>query len=328
MLFMHCGWVRTGTTSLQAALVAHQGELSTAGIVYPDRWRRDGNDNHHGIVELLESSPGEAKAELRRFQHELGSLAGGTVLVSCEDLTYWAVDGKRATLLGVLAAARGTMPVTCIWTLRNVVETVKSLYHRQMLIQRPVPPPPTEVIGRLLARPDWPEAMFAGLYRLESAVDDTVYLNYTCHGSHSRELLRIVGVTPPLSTSIDRWLNKKPPLNARLSHKAAVTILHRDKVSARAGFEMTKTDLADLFYRGEFKFEDDRRCDLFDYQEAMDLHEKALSAARDCGFLPYLQFFENDEPEIPGQADIDPDVLTDEDLDRLVACLQHAQVAD
>lgn len=48
MLYLHCGWPRTGTTSLQAALFEHKDELAAGGTVYPDRWRSPIGFTHHG----------------------------------------------------------------------------------------------------------------------------------------------------------------------------------------------------------------------------------------------------------------------------------------
>jgi hypothetical protein len=322
MLFMHGGWVRTGTSSLQAALVAYRDDLASAGIVYPDRWRLPERDNHHGVIELLQREDEDAKPELERFLSQLGSLSDGAVLLSAESLTYWLAGDNRDALLNLVAAARETMPVTCIWTLRNIVDVASSLYLRQLLIRRQLPSP-REVMRGLTDEASWVKDTFAGHRRLEGALDNTVYLKYKRDGSHSYELLRVVGVPPTVSTSFKERLNHGPRLNARLSHKGAVAMLHRDEISARAGFAIGRAELANLFYGGEFRFDEDSPCALFDDDAIEELHRHALSAARKSGFATYLEFFEDDELERSTPVDIDPDVLNDEDLSRLAVGLRQ-----
>lgn len=327
MLFMHGGWVRTGTTSLQAALVANREDLAAAGIVYPDRWRLGGrNDNHHGLIELLER--GDEPCEFERFRDELRAIAGsGSVLLSAESLTYFLAGAKRETLLSLLAALRGDMPVHVIWTLRNLVDIVTSLYLRQILTLRKSPPTPAEFLRDVTADRDWPGESFAGLRRLEAGVERTTYLGYERGGSHSRELLRVVGVPSEVRVPIEEGLAAEPRLNARLTHKQAVAILRRDQISARLGTAVDRAELADLFYRGEFRFDDDAPCGLFESGALRDLHRRALDAARDTGFAPYLDLFAQDEIDCPAPVEIDADVLGDDDLSRLAAHLDRRAVS-
>lgn len=323
MLFMHCGWVRTGTSSLQAALVAHREELATAGVNYPDRWQLEGSDNHQGFIELLKGENG--RKQLRRQLVEVSS-SNDTVLLSAESLTYWLTGDNRSTLLSFLTTTRERLPVTCIWTLRNLVEVVNSMYLRHILSQHRQPRPADEFVRAFAARDGWPADQFTGQRRLEAGVDDTVYLRYATDGSHNRALLQTAGVPSRVSTSIERQLEEEPRLNARLSHKGAVVVLHRDQVSARLGFEIDKAVLTKAIYRGELKFHDDGPCRLFAGEAIAELHRRALSAARDSDFAPYLEFFGSDEPDTSPPVELDPDLLDENDLDRLAACLDKGPV--
>ena len=325
MLYLHCGWLRTGTTSLQAAILAHREELAAAGIVYPDWWRPGGITDHHGLVDTLHKSDEEAGRDLALFESRLRTLRGRTVMISSESLTYEVIDERRAALLSLLAAAEAAMEMTRVWTLRNFADTLKSIYHRFTLTGNR-PPSPEEFLERVTGSgKNWPEDMFSGLRALERVPGETVYLKYERDGSHSRELLRVMRFPPELRASIEERMARGPRMNPRLTQKGAVAIIHRDEISARAGFAIDKRALLHLFRRGEFRFEDDRTCNLFDEAATTFVHEQARTAARATGFSPYLEFFGDGEPEMSPPTAIDPDLLDDHDLDRLVDALQSTR---
>src|ERR1700746_1575901 len=115
MLRLHCGWPKTGTTSLQAALAAQRGRLKMEGIVYPDRWSRHGDDSHNGLVDLLGGAEGGG-AVFGQVRRSLDAHAGETVLLSSESLGAWLVREETHELLLELIAVAGEQgPVACIW---------------------------------------------------------------------------------------------------------------------------------------------------------------------------------------------------------------------
>ena len=324
MLYLHCGWLRTGTTSLQTAIIGHREQLTEANIVYPDWWRPDGVTDHHGLVRIVNKRGEDAQRQLEGFRQQLQSLAHGTVIISSESLTLSVDNDKCDRVLDLFAAARTVMPITQIWTLRNFADTVKSVYHR-FGITRADPPSPTEYLDRLGEEgKHLPEELFAGLLRVANTPDDTVYLKYAHDGLHSREVLRTMRLPPELHTSIEKQITNGPRLNPRLSHKGAIAVRCLEEISARAGFSIDKDELVDLFRGGQFAFDDDRPCNLFDEDLTASLHEQALAAAHKVGFTTYLEFFADTTPEISPALPIDPDLLDDGDIERLAGALRPA----
>jgi hypothetical protein len=111
-------------------------------------------------------------------------------------------------------------------------------------------------------------------------------------------------------------------LNAGVTHKQFVAVLNTEKLSARAGMRIDKRSLLYLFQFGEFRFEDDRPCELLGRSVREELHRQALQVARDCGLVSYVRFFADDPlDEVPPPTRLDDEVLGDEDLERIVAHL-------
>ena len=264
---------------------------------------------------------GAGESAREEFRDRLASLPGQNVLTSSESLTYCVADQRCDALLDLVRAARTTMPVKCIWTLRNAVDLTLSLYHRLILARPGAVPTPAEITLRLLRDDSWPENLFIGLRRLEGAVDGVFYLKYRRDGSHNRELLRIVGVPEALAASMEAQLEEQSRLHARFSHKEAVAVLHHEEISARAGVKIDKGDLIDLFFGADFRFDDDAPCNLFGEEEMGELRQRALGAAQRCGFEPYLEFFEGEELPPSAPLKLDPNVLSDEDLERVLDSL-------
>src|SRR6187397_106104 len=122
MLYLHCGWLRTGTTSLQAAIIAHRDALAAAAYVYPDRWRTAPVTDHHGLIEMMEKDGEEARQEWDLFQRQLYSLSERTTILSSESLTHWLAKDKTESLLRLVQTIQTTMPLAILWTLRNVAD--------------------------------------------------------------------------------------------------------------------------------------------------------------------------------------------------------------
>lgn len=321
MLFLHGGWVRTGTTSLQTTLVEKRDSLILAGVVYPDKWRLPGSNNHHGVVELLDDASERESVELRRFRDDLESLAIGhdAVLLSAESLTYCLNAAECEKLIRLLSVVREAMPVTCIWTLREVGDLVRSLYLRHFA--RRDLRGPTEMVHGLITATDWPGESFTALQQIEGAVDDVIYLKYEKDGAHNRKLLQAIGTPDSLLGSIQGRLAGRH-LNESLSHKAALTLLHYERILEGLGIATSRTELQKLFASETFSFERDGPFALADTYTMERLREKALASAATCGFTPYLDFFGNETPEMPMFSDLSPRALAAEDLARLKVALE------
>jgi hypothetical protein len=313
LLLVHGGLRRTGTSSLQAVLAAHRAELTAVGVDYPDRWRPGGADAHHGLAELLE--PGEGRdAALDSFRLYLEGRAGGSVLLSSEVLSTWLSEDRRPSLLGLLRRAGEATRLCCAWTLRPADEILTSMYLHQVMFGYEVPGPEEYFLTGL---PRVTEAI-VGLGELERALDgESIYMEYDPAGAHNEEILSRAGVADPTRGQLMEALRESPRLNPRLTHKAAAAMLHRDAISVQMGVEVTSPALKGLFYEDGPHFAGDGPCVVVGDELRRAAHNEALSAAREIGFAPYLEFFgdhkiEAAPPEIPG-----PDALNGEDLERL-----------
>lgn len=320
MLYLHCGWPKTGTKSLQAALFQQRGPLGNAGISYPDRWRRqlvpqlvDGS--HNGFVDLLtafEDSP-TAVDELREF---LTAHADEDVLISSELIATWVRQpGNHEVARRFLAAVGEAMPITCVWTLRRFDDLACSLY-LQMISMGIRLPAPTEFIGSVS-----PKGLFAGMRRMEQCVEGVAYVKYRSDGGHNAELLRALGIPISLSEGIVREATDGPRLNPSLTHKQAVALLNVESLSARAGVALDKEVLREAFNAGGFEFEGDGPCELVNGGVRRGSRERALECAAEIGLESYVRFYEGqegtDEPS-PAFVGTGPEHLDDEDLSRLV----------
>jgi hypothetical protein len=314
-LYVHCGWQRTGTTSLQAVLARYQVELAASGVIYPARWRPGRGDAHHGLARLLRS---DEDAAIREFRTYLGTRSDQTVLLSSEPFTSWVADRRRPAFLRLLHGGQEAMPVTCVWVLRSVEQVLTSGYLR-MLMSGPVAESPDEYFAGGI---DIIDALIAGTCELEDELgEEFAYVKYERDGAHNAEVLKRVGVPEPLRERIVEELRRMPHSNPRLTHKGMLAVNHVDEISARAGVEITHADLTALFRTGQFSFEDDEPYEIVDADVRRATHDAALRASRDHGFAPYLEFFGDLEVAPGSPASLDPALLTDRDIERLVAHL-------
>jgi hypothetical protein len=323
VLYLHGGLPRTGTTSFQAVLFRNRRRLAEVGVLYPDRWR-DGWDAHHGFVALLE--PGAAdNGEVEEFHHLLRSNREEAVLISTEHLTtrLRAVDGRLKPLLSLLGTAGEITPVTCLWTLRRADSLLTSVYLLRVWNDQPVPAPAEFFHEHTRVYCDG----VGGLCEVSDALDgNAVYSRYKPGGAHHEEILRTVGVADPVRREIVDELRGGPRLNLQLTQKAAAAMLNLEAISARAGIEIPHAALKEAFFYGALKFDDDARCELIGSDRRRAVHEEVLAASATVGFEPYRAFFGAEEIQPASPVSLDPDVLTDEDLGRLVAHVADAGV--
>lgn len=317
MLFAHCGMQRTGTSSLQAVLARQREALAAAGVDYPLRWRVRDSHAHYGLVELLKPSP-DREAALADLRAYLSSVEAGTVLLSSEGLASWLSEDRLPALLNFLRAAQAEVPVTCIWTLRSADEFLASMYLHQIMFGYRVPAPSEyflENMHRLAGG-------MARMRQLEQALcTDFIYVKYEEDGSHNTEILTHVGLPADVRETLLGELRLGPRLNPSLSRKSAAAMLHIDAISTRAGMEVTRANLKQLAYVNAFRFQEDGPCVLVENAVRRHVHEVALSAAYECGFAPYIEFFERHEIEAASPTSTEPSVLTDEDIEQLMSHL-------
>jgi hypothetical protein len=316
MLYMHCGWPRTGSSSFQAVLTGHRDQLAEVGVDYPDRWRLRNSDAHYGITETLESVAVEDIGAVEGFLDYLRSAAARKVLISNESISHWLVAGKRESLIELLLAAQEVTTVTCLWALRRADRWAGSMYLHRIDTGHPVPAPDTYFRECAAMVPD----IIAGQREVEQALNgNQIYCRYEDSGAHYGELLRAVGVADSVRVDIETDLRVGPRRNRGPSQKATAALLHADALSARAGVDLTVERLRGVFRSGDFEFDDDMPCELVDVEVAQAVHRRALEAAGEAGFKPYVEFFGAEAVEPSTPVALEPEALTDEDLSRLVS---------
>jgi hypothetical protein len=324
MLYLHCGWPRTGTSSLQAALFERRDELATGRIVYPERWLESArNPVHSGLYGVLRDSL-DSPGALTDFERFLAAERDRDVLLSAEGLCNWLLtERKREALLGLLARAQAVMPLHCVWVLRRFDEAWSSLYLLGLRIGLDVPPPAAYLEGPPHPGDSFgaadPDALFAGMAAVEQAVAAVEYLRYDARGSHSLELLRAAGAPAALVAEVAATLASRPRANVSLSHKQAAALLEVDALAARAGVGLDPAAIRAAIERGELRFRGDRRCELLDGATRRALHERALAAASRHGISAYPAFYERQEIRDPAGHGVGPEALGEADLARLLA---------
>ena len=319
MLLLHCGWPRTGTSSVQAVLFEHRDLLADAGIVYPDRWLDERGFGHHRLNELLAGD--DADAFLDEFRRFLDSHSDQRVVLSAESFSgRLRADERLEALLALLATAREVMPVTCLWTLRRVDELLSSGYLMQLRVGRGAElPSPREYIA---GEESYSSGTFDRLRRVEAAAGGAVYVKYDPGGAHNRELLAALGLDGPAMSQIVDALERGPRRNLSPRQKEAVAMANPKTLSRRTGTELDTMALCRTFARGDFCFEQDWPCELVGEDVKVMVHRRTLAAAREQGFEPYIELFAGDEVEMASpHVGLDPEILTDRDLDRLLAHL-------
>jgi hypothetical protein len=317
MLYLHLGWPKTGTTTLQRAMAEHRDLLDRAGTVYPDRWSREGDDSHNNIADWV-GDLDRYDTALRELTDFLTAHAGKDVLLSSESLTTRLLRPRPCeALLTMVRTIREVMPVTVVCTLRRLDDLIHSLYVQFSLAGVTTQTPQQFMEGGLRSR------LFANMRRLgDSSGGGTVYCKYDRGGAHNVELLHALELPADVSDAVLSNLRAMRRLNASRSHKQMSAAINVDELSARCGVELSKRALLDAFDRDGLRFDGDRPCELAGEALRRDLREAGLESARKSGFAPYLEFFEEAEAEeAPAAEPFEADDLSDEDLDRLVSHL-------
>lgn len=326
MLYLHCGWPRTGTSSLQAALYARRASLADAGILFPEKWwvTTGLGKTHGGLVELLgdSSEAEEARDDFKRF---LADHSEHDVLLSAETLTEPLFFRERHDgLRRLLDAALEAMPTRCIWALRRIDELAISLARRPKAVGADSPPLP---LSGDVGKRERLEDLFTGMTQMEQLVEgEAVYLEYAPSGEHNMKLMSAAGIPQRIQAAIGKELSDSPRVNARLSRKQTAALVNLDELSRRTGIELDEGMVRSAIHQGVLVFEDDELYDLGDREARVALHERALSAARGQGFEPYTRFFAEAEIDECGPAaTLTPDALTEEDVSRLVAVARDSR---
>ncbi|HET8863126.1 MAG TPA: glycosyltransferase [Solirubrobacterales bacterium] len=221
MIYLHCGWPKTGTTSLQASLAKHRDRLAASGIVYPDVWHR-GDNTHNELTELLRRSPDASRA-LAEVDALRETIDGRNLLLSAESLTTWMVgSGDAKRFLEFLSELGEMEHVKCVWTLRRFDEVIVSLH----LQPRPEALEPSSLAP--LMRGLEADHLFDCMHGVEEVAAESVYVKYQPDGRHNIELLRALGVPRELARDIERDLNAGPRLNVA-RNRADVSVEPRER---------------------------------------------------------------------------------------------------
>jgi hypothetical protein len=313
VIYLHCGWPKTGTTTLQAAVMRHRDRLGAAGILYPNAWRENESTAHVGLIRALRSG-GKSSDGIDQFKRELTHHGNGDVLLSCEGVSNWVWGQDRyEALSSFLEVVQEVAPVTCIWTLRRFDEMVHSgCVHklRMGFLSRS----PREAM-----KASRPERMLPSICNLNDVVHGrALYLKYDTAGTHHTEMLRSLGLPQEASETLEFELASSSRFNRSPTRKELLVITHLKEVSAKTGVALNYQALSDAFHDDNFSFSEDGPCELAGPEARRDLHERALKTARDCGFAAYLRFFAHERlDDYPPPTVLDPTDLADEDLRRL-----------
>jgi hypothetical protein len=302
---------------LQAAIAQHRDRLAVAGAVYPARWGRKGDDTHNELTDMMRSAQ-KGEGGFEDLEELLERHGNEDVLLSSESLTQWVLREERLeVLLTLLSVARSAAPVRCVWTLRRFDDVAHSLC-LQMLLAGLLRHSPVEYME------GFPIAdMFTNMRRVEEAVHgDAVYVKYDRSGAHNKQLLAAFGLSTNVAGAVESALGMSSRLNVSGTHKEVAARINAEELSARSGVELREDALSECFGGGEFRFHDDGPCELVGRGVREELHERALAAAHETGFGPYLRFFGEEKLEaMPERATLDADVLSGEDLERLAGRL-------
>jgi hypothetical protein len=321
LLYLHCGWPRTGTTSLQRALHESRAELAQAGILYPERWQTAAEENdfgHHGLVDFLTENSDTEQA-ISDFYRYLGSRQH-PVLLSTESISNWLERKRLPALMRWLGLVRGVTNLRCLWTLRRMDELFASIYLHELrggLDQQP------QEYFRNRLEIGWIEEIVYGMAQLRGSSNwATVCTAYQPDGKHLGQLLSAVAVPETLRNRILKLVKQGPRWGVRLTHKAALTLLHRDALSKRAGVEISWTAVVEALRDGELVFNHDSQLEVVDPAIRRQVHCDALDACRKHYFQPYIDFYENDEtPDMPASS-MEVDVLTEDDIESISAAVE------
>lgn len=297
MLYLHCGWPRTGTTSLQAALDEHREALADAGVVYVRR----SSKGHPDIERSIEAHP------------------DADLLLSDEGLTNMLrTDDRCNDLLTHLRAVQEVTPVICLWIIRRVDEVAHSGWI-EMAARGLAGSTPVEFVSRFPPLP-----LFANMRRVEEAVGGrAVYFKYRSSGAHITELLSTLDLPPYVVAEITSSFRSSTRLNTSRTRKQLAVLLHSTRIGERLGIELDRAGVLEAFDRAGLRFEDDGPCELVGKEVRRAAHDRATVAALEAGFSPYPRLVGDQEVgDIAPPSELGIEALGDDDMERLANCLR------
>jgi hypothetical protein len=289
---------RTGTSSIQQALSDGTGLPAGASCEYPRAWRADWAPAHHPLAaEVLErGASGPLVAELLSG---LGSGAATTV-VSSEELTNGLHSDHFEALCEFIAAASVVAKVRFVLAVRRFDQLVASGYRKELELGDPGP-----AGNYAWHRFPWIEDVFANLARLRDTPEPVspVLVTYLEGEEAAGPVLRAMGIEP---VSLPRTR-----LNASLGLKACVLLASLEDLAGGAD----RGDLVAAMRSGELALARERRdfC-VLGAELRRDLHAHALESAQRHGHREYVDAFARAVPDAGPRVELDPSLLSEEDL--------------
>jgi hypothetical protein len=123
-VILHIGPPKTGSTTLQATLIAMAPELARHGIAFPTTWREFDAHNHFGIVAQLHRPSAE---DLRADWQRVRESGARTVILSCE-----ALFGEPPDALRVLRETLTGAAWEIVFVLRRWSDLLPSLWNQEV----------------------------------------------------------------------------------------------------------------------------------------------------------------------------------------------------
>ncbi|MEZ5279188.1 MAG: aminotransferase class V-fold PLP-dependent enzyme [Acidimicrobiales bacterium] len=308
MIIVHAGMPKTGTTALQDALCANRDQLRDAGIDYPALWGGE-VEGHHDIGRRLLEDDLSIVEEIRE-RHTPGL----DLVLSTETLSNLFTVEHRDRLVAFLRGLEAIDSVHLIVCLRRMDEFLEAMYLQHVRLGLD-----TGTVNQYMEpRVDWAQEVIGELARLRAdpPVHRTTMLALVPGVDTVAEVAAAMGVPAQLARS-DRARR-----NRRLGLRATVALAHVDLVSERIGAAISIDQLRTAFESGLIDLVDDPRdLHVVPRDLAVEVFLGSMRAARVGGLDVYSDAYLHDLVDDSPHHDLDPSLLTDDDMRRIEAGL-------
>ncbi|WP_444893478.1 hypothetical protein ACJJIE_02830 [Microbulbifer sp. TRSA001] len=154
-LFIHIGYFKTGTSTIQRFCSDNTSLLLDAGILYPSQFRPENNKTNHGLLSLsamrekgltlplwfsrsqknMRKSFSACLSEISKISDKHGDK---NILISSEEFVHFSIDSSSERLIGEIANAAQNHNIVAICYLRNPLSYLASWY-LQVSKEHPTP---------------------------------------------------------------------------------------------------------------------------------------------------------------------------------------------